>query len=208
MPLVIAYKGKEKSYLIADNCQFLPCATIVRKAPRQFHIQKFKNFVIAYHGSTITFQKLTTYFDLNELPKDLTKGWLLRNFYTDFLDFLTKETDCKYDDEALVDCDFCLYIMGENCLFDISSEYLYEVSEVNASGDDDITFKIYHYFKDRFTDEELINLMIEKTVKYSYSVKYPFICVSSDDLNTLKIINEDGSIEEQKLEEMWVSKNA
>jgi len=203
MPLVGLLKGKDKFYLFSDNCQYLGGSVFVKKAPRQYHIQKFKNLVIAYHGDAPTFQKLVQRFDFNAFPINLTRSYLLRNFYVDFLDFLTKETKCKYEDGALIDSDFGLMMMGKDFAFDVGSEYLYEVNEFNAYGDDRLAFHLYNNFVERLDEETLVKEIIAKSVKYAYRTSYPFLLVTSDDLDHLKVIDQDHQVTVEPLNELW-----
>ena len=203
MPVVVMIKGKDKTYLFTDNCQYLSSAKLIKKAPRQYHIQKFKNFVLAYNGDAPVFSKFIKQFDIDSFPESLTKSYLMRHFYMDFLNFLADETDAKLENGSLMDSPFGIMIMGKNYAFDIGDEYLYEVDECNAMGDDKLVFNLYEDFKDKYSDEEMIKLIMDKCDKYGYSISYPYIMVTNDDLDHLKVIQRDGSVTVESLKEYW-----
>lgn len=206
MPLVVAMKGKEKTYLFADNCQYVGGSVLVKEAPRQFCLQRFKNFVIGYYGSSTYFFKLATSFDFDSFPEPLTKGYLMRNFYGKFLDFLVKETKCTFDNNGITNSDFSIMILGKDYAFDIGVEYLYEVRNINACGDDRLAFNMHIALKDKMPEEELVKVIMEKSAKYSYRTSYPFIMVDNTDLDHYIIVNKDGSKKKEKFIQYWGKK--
>lgn len=203
MPLVGLYVGKEKTYLFSDNCKYLKVTKILRDSPRQFHIQKFKNFVVGYNGEDQTFSAFQRRFDFDSFPERLTKSWLMRNFYLDFLDFLANDMSSEVQDGVLTKADFGIVIMGKDYAFDIGCDYLYEAVDFNVLGDCEIAFHIEKMFRDKYDDEELLKLIMEKSDKYGYRTSYPFIMVTNDDLNHYVVINEDGSQETHELKQIW-----
>ena len=205
MPLVGLLKGKNKSYLFSDNTMYFDDSRQIRTSPRSFRIQKFKNFVVAYNSPYL--QDLIDKFDFDSFPEPLTKSYLMRNFYCDFLAFLVDKTKCEFTEGAIAKSDFGIMIMGKDYCFDIGHENLYEVREFNAMENDSIAFGIHEFFKDKIDEEELVKEMMDKSSKYCIDVDYPFIMVESDDLDHLKIINEDGTVESKQLVQMWRKKN-
>lgn len=203
MSMVVMIKGKEKTYMFSDNCQYLDSTILVKNAPRQFPIQKFKNFIIGYYGSSAVFSKLVKAFDFDSFPEPLTKAYLMRCFYMDYLDFLTNETNCDYENEALIDSDFGIMIMGKNYAFDIGAENLYELRDMNLYGDDRIASCIYDNYSKDLSEEDLIKLIMFKSVEYAYKTSYPFVLVDSSNLGRLTIINKDGGSCIMELNEMW-----
>lgn len=206
MPLVVAIKGIEKTYLFTDNCQYLGGSVLVKEAPRQFALQKFNNFVIGYYGSSTYFFKLAQAFDFDSFPEPLTKGYLMRNFYAKFLEFLVKETKCTFDTNALTNSDFGIMILGKDYAFDIGSEYLYQVRTINACGDDRLAFQLHSSFKDKMSEEELIKVIMEKSAKYAYRTSYPYIMVDSSDLDHYVIVSKDGKKKKEKFIQYWGKK--
>lgn len=203
MSLVVMIKGKEKTYLFSDNCQYLGGTILIKDAPRQFPIQKLKNFVIGYYGSSTVFSKLVKTFEFDSFPEPLTKSFLMRHFYMDFLDFLTKETKCDYKNEAITDSDFGIMILGKNYAFDIGPENLYEVRDMNLYGDDRIASSIYDNYSKEMPEEELIRLIMKKSVEYAYKTSYPFLLVTNSDLNHISVFNMHGTTSTLELKEMW-----
>lgn len=207
MPMVIILPSKDKTYLFADNNDYNPFTTTEKTSKRSFSIQKFKNFVIA-HNDEKMFAELVEKVDFDSFPEPLTKGDLIRGFYSIFIDHLVDDSSSDVKDEYLEDSDFSLFIMGKDYAFVINSDYICSLSKIEGLGDYEIAVPIYKVLKDKTSDEELIKIMMKKSAEFCGSVDFPFIMVTSDDLDTLKIVDENLNIKDVPFDQVWRKKNA
>lgn len=201
MSVIIALKNKEKTILAVDN----NCNEYGVKYPikyqKEYKIQKFRNFVIAYKGEYKDFVKLVDIFHFNNFPTSLTLSYLLRNFYPKYLDFLVKNSLVKMTDNVINKFLFSLMFFDGNNVFDVCNEGIVKAYDCNITGEDEAAFSTYDFFKDKLEPKELAKKMFDETTKVYSDTSYPLIYC--EDLDKVVIIEKDGTTYEEKLINNW-----
>lgn len=201
MSVIISLKNKDKMILASNNSYSSDYIKYPITFNKEYRIQKFKNFVIAYTGNYKDFVRLVDTFDFDLFPTPLTKSFLLREFYPLFLSFLVDNKIVELKDGLIEKTPFAIMIFDGKKLFDICAESVYEVKYCNATGDEMAVFTTYDIYKDKLEPLELLEKMLKETDRYYPKSSYPFIYC--ENLDEITIIEKDGSKRKEKLIEHW-----